>query len=95
MKPRAIQFPSYPMTVNLYSSRKHVINDSSRIECLPNYMTQAFFLLECRVVELTRVETSSMSTKSSTNHSYQTIRSSVCRHILTSSSLLSGNCIGP
>ena len=59
-----------------------------------NYITQPFFLLECKFEDPTRVRVSSMSTKSSTSHSYQTLRSSVCRQRLTCSSLLSGNWIG-
>jgi hypothetical protein len=84
---RAIQFPSYPMTVNLYSTRRHIPvlrdrfleNNPGRMKELfvQSYITHAFFLLECKFVELTRVRTSSISTKSSTSHSYQTLRSSV------------------
>jgi hypothetical protein len=58
------------------------------------YIIHPLLLLECRSETFKRTRWPPIVMKLSTSHSYQTLRSSVCRQKLTSTSELAGNCMG-
>jgi hypothetical protein len=58
------------------------------------YIIQPLLLLECRSEMLRRTRCPFTVRKLSTSHSYHTLRSSVWRQKLTSTSDLAGNCMG-
>jgi len=61
---------------------------------IPPHIMHPLLLLECKSDTLSRIRCPPTTMKLSTSHSYQTLRSSVWRQKLTSTSEFAGSCIG-
>lgn len=89
--PKHVQEVSWDGTVLLQELTTDQANSNDIYDI---YIMQPLLLLECNSDMPSCILWPPTFIKLSTNHSYQTLRSSVCRQKLTSTSESAGNCMG-